>query len=662
MKIFHGWISVLIVPILFLFFGTATLSDYGINWDEPTHFNRGQGYLHYFFTGNREENLPITNRPTFFQNHAFAVKTLVTWDGGHPVTSDILAALSNFIFYQLLGVVGDVEGYHLYNVFAATLAVVIVALFAYKTYGLFTSIVSSIVIASYPLFFAEAHFNIKDPPQTAFFIGTIFAFWLSLEKGSWKWLVVATLSAGLALGTKFNILFIPFIIVPYLIIRYFTVWRNGIANIRKGLRQIKKSYWITLILAPLIVFGVFFITWPFLWENPVKNLLHVAKYYKDIGTGFEYQPIEYRIFGFKLYPLFWIIVTTPPLVLFLSFFGIIYAFFKPDKKKASVLWLLLLIISVMRVSFPNTTIYGGSRQIMEFIPALALLAGLGASAIVAGLHSRLAKIVSVLIVVAFIPHFIVMVKLHPNQNVYFNSFIGGLSGAKARDIPSWGNSYGNAYWQAIKWLNKNAEQGAKFALVQGTGQNIAGLYTRPDIIFSNTAWSGVNRDGEYLVELTYENSVRAYPYVWEYIEAFLTPVYEVSVDGVAIAKVWKNDLAHTQIPMQRREILVDAQKVWDKNTVLIDAYSPKMLTRVVITPVESGACNKSGKVKASLNSGSWGLEPELLGAEQVISKFNLNNGVNFYFPARKAQFVRIDFDIQNHCYSSQSPIYLYALE
>ena len=39
------------IPVAFFLVSFITLKDYGINWDEPFHFNRGQAYLRYFLTG-----------------------------------------------------------------------------------------------------------------------------------------------------------------------------------------------------------------------------------------------------------------------------------------------------------------------------------------------------------------------------------------------------------------------------------------------------------------------------------------------------------------------------------------------------------------------------------------------------------------------------------
>ncbi|MBI4058813.1 phospholipid carrier-dependent glycosyltransferase [Candidatus Microgenomates bacterium] len=656
-------ILVFLVPVIFLIAGILTLNDYGINWDEPIHFQRGQGYLYYFLTGQIEQKgRSISQKPSFF--NGYDVKALYDWDGGHPVTSDLLAAISNFIFYQKLGLAGDIQAYHLYNLFISTLVILIVAIFAYLTHGIFASIIASLVITTYPLFFAESHFNIKDPPETAFFALTIFAFWKSLEKGNWKWLIIASIGAGLALGTKLNIIFLPFIVIPYLFLRYFQLIKRGPKIILNSIKKIPLRYKRMLVISPFIVIAIPFITWPFLWQDTWDHISKVLNYYQDIALGFNYQPAEYRIGGFNLYPIFWIIVTTPPWVLLLSGVGLIYAISKPGREKTNWLWLLWLGIPIFRVSLPNTVIYGGVRQIMEFLPAMALLAGLGAEFIRKLLNKKLNFWISVIILLAFIPQLVVLTKIHPNENVYFNFLVGGLKGAYQAGIPSAGNSYGNAYWQAIQWINKNAPPNARLALVQGTGQNVPLIQLRPDIDFSGTNWTGINRGGEYLMELTYQGAARQYPSVWDYLERFLDPVYEVKIDNIALAKVWKNDFEHTKPHMRRNEVLdKDIRSNWKNNILTIDAKKNVEATRIVLNRQDITRCLKNGYVETSLDGQSWYREVEPLGTEQVIYQYDLGkNSVNFYLSGKELRFIKVITSENNSCFSNNSQIEIYILQ
>ena len=184
--------TISIIPSIFFILSLLTISHYGISWDEPMHFSRGQAYLHYFLSGDLHYSKEdFSSRPSYYQVTSYDAEFFMKNDSGHPPLNGILAATSNYIFYQKLGTLGDIDSYHLFNIVSSTFLVLVVSIFAAQTYGLFAAFISGIVIASYPLFFAESHFNIKDPAETAFFAACIWAFWNALKKYSWRWLLAS---------------------------------------------------------------------------------------------------------------------------------------------------------------------------------------------------------------------------------------------------------------------------------------------------------------------------------------------------------------------------------------------------------------------------------------------------------------------------------------
>jgi hypothetical protein len=256
-----------------------------------------------------------------------------------------------------------------------------------------------------------------------------------------------------------------------------------------------------------------------------------------------------------------------------------------------------------------------------------------------------------LFLVGFIQISLVLIKIHPNQNVYFNSLIGGLSGAKEKNIPSWGNSFGNAYYQAILWLNKNAEKDARLALVQGTGLNIPRFLLRDDIGYSNQTWSAINRQGEYLLELTHQSPVRAYPYAWDYIEKTLNPVYEVKVDGVAIAKLWKNDLKNTKKEFQKPEksIISELTSNLQEKTLLITLPEITIITRAAIKYQTSNCLKPKGSVSISTDGITYTNQPETY-PDEFVTEVNLQpNTIYYYFPLNKAKFIKFTDNSKNSC-------------
>lgn len=555
-------IIALISSLLFFLTAFFTLNDYGISWDETLHFRRGQAYLFYFLTGKTDygslpninfqgtngdpKNIPIPRR-SFYQNDFHNGNYWLNYDSGHPPLNDISAAILNYIFYQKLGVLDDISSHHIYNILASSLLVFIVVYFILATFGKFAAIISFLSLVTYPLFWSEAHFNIKDPPETAFFAGTIWAFYESLKKGNVKWLILSLIFFTLALGTKFNIIFFLFIIVPYLIIRYC----HQLKDIKKILHTIPKLYLSVLFLGLPISLLILIAFWPFLQQNLWTNFPKIIDYYRQIGFGTIYQPESFYILGFNTFPLQWITFTTPPLVLTFMIIGIWSAFKKWRlNNNVTLLFLLWLVVPILRVSLPNMSIYGGIRQVLEFLPALVLLSGVGAWQISLWLNKfkvPYANLLKVALILLFIWPAFILTKLHPNENVYFNFLIGGLQGASEINFPSWGNSFGNTYKQGIDWLNQNAEKKAKVSLIQGTLANAPLIYFRSDLNYDKNYFSGSNRQGEYLMELTFNDTAYASDNVWQYVKNFLEPVYEIKVDNTAILKIWKNDLKNTKL-------------------------------------------------------------------------------------------------------------------
>jgi len=671
------WRLPFFLALVYFSLSFITLKDYGISWDETIHFRRGQSYLYYFLTGKLNyNNLPEpilqgTNgnpklipfpRRSIYQSDVHNGEYFMKNDAGHPPLGGEIASLFNYIFYQKLGILPDITSYHIYNILAATIGVFAVGYFAVETMGLFPATVSVLVLCTYPLFWAESHFNIKDPAETAFFTVTLLAFWNFLQKKTKRWLFFSFLFFAFAISIKFNALFIFFILAVFLVL-YFKF-----SGLRLNIDKIKlfiKSYWTTFVAGLAIIAVIFIGAWPFLWQNLPTNLLSIVKYYEEIGTGAQYQPSNYFFFGFNLYPTTWILATTPPITLLLTLFGIVAIFSKKVKKDVwTWLWLIWLIFPVLRVTLPGMAVYGGSRQIMEFLPAMALISGYGVKYFYEFTRKKLLLkyLVIGFVSVGFCGTIYRLIDLHPNENVYFNFIIGGLKGAEKIKLPSYGNSFGNAYLEGAKWINKNVPQGSKLTLLQGAPSNMPPIWIRSDIRYLvdgkidpvETYFSGINRGGEYIVELAFNDSNRNYYYAWEYVEKFLTPVYEEKVDGVPILKIWKNDLAHTVKTYQTKEKkILSFKKVLEKNNLIEYQFEKNIrLSRLIYFYEKDNRCSPliNTYIESSLDSVNWLREKDSVLFPQLGGKPGDNSGnFTYYFAGRETKFVRIVFDSGKSC-------------
>lgn len=698
-----------IIPAIFLAVGFYTNSHYGINWDESQHFARGSAYLHLFLTGKTDYgNLPYTPPPkgpseygnirgaqqlqeklqknpqlttnnfrrSYYQHDSWNGKYYLENDSGHPPLNGILAALTNYIFYQKLGIISDLDAYHMFGIILASSLVLAVGLFTRHFFGIFAGIIAQISLSLYPVFLGELHFNIKDPPEAAFYAFCVMSFAMGMTKKSWRWIILSAIFFGMALGTKFNILFAPLIIIPWLAIFLFEPLGSSISKWWISIwSKINGKIVLAFLAYPVIVLAIFFGTWPFLWQSPMENFAKIVQYYIIEGTTAVYQPAFVLANGWNSYAIKYIIWTTPLAILFLASLGItrsLYLIWR-DKSHISLLVLLWLAVPILRVSYPHTTIYGGIRHIMEYIPALVILAGLGASVLLQFAHCimaklnilepvKLNKVFYAVIIVAFVPTLVTMISIHPNENVYFNSIIG-LKGAYQKDIPGWGSSYGNTYQQGVDWLNKYAPVNSRVGLVTGTMVNVPRIRFRSDIEFNNLSWSGPFQKGEYMMDMYYyQFPIRSY--ALEFLEKYLTPVYEVKVDGVTIFKIWKNDRQHTRAEYLKKTVEYPAQVSKQDDNLLLTLTEPIPLTKIDLA-FSNQFCEKlaNGTVYISPDGVKWESQAEPTSELQVTMDIEpKDRRLVYLFASKNAKYIKVDPRNKNSCLFTINQVRVFGFE
>lgn len=662
------------IGVLFFVFGVADLPNYGPNWDEPVHFGRGQAIVQFFLTSKKDYkslSLKESVRRSYYQyddySYTFFEQKFNNTEKflagtGHPVLSDVLAAVFNRVFYQTLNIVGDVEAYHLYGITLAAVLVGVLYFFVSSIYGSFSGLVSVLSLALTPLFLGESRFNIKDIPEAVFYAWTLLTFYQGIIKNNWKWIVLSSFFAGLAFGTKLNIIFAAFSAGIWVFVVYLNVIQ------RKGWKEFfmsRKSVLLSFLSYPIVSLILYFGSWPILWKDPIVRFLYNLNYYKTIGTGGASTGFT-SIFGINTYAIQWIFFSTPLVILILSSVGIFAGIRIKEKRLFFLLVLLWFLVPIIRVSLPSASIYGGVRQIMEYIPAMAILAGIGAGQIVTWLVSYLVAWFTIpkrkqagvvllqwVVILSFVPITLKIISMHPNESVYLNPLIGGLKGAKERNIPGWGNSLGSTYRQGVRWLNAHAQPNAKLATVYELRSNIALIDLRSDIDFQNRYRSVIHRDGEYIIGVTHDESYET-SYSRLYVERYLDPVYQLVVDGVPLLKIWKNDLEHTKEAYKKDEqILTDFTVAKDQRRLLIDFGGVIKLTRILIE-YESANCQfpVSGHFEYSNNKKKWQSIPGDLTVLPLIPMFNPQptpGVLEYLFAAQDARYLRIMVGDQNSC-------------
>ena len=701
------------LALAFFIAGILTLSDYGINWDSPGHFLRGQAliqtmlseksnddqsrlispilvkpfeyisryyfaaieYNDYYILPKLPDRILLKNRFEKLQSESgkrFSFYQYPAWDSqnfiyGHPPLIDILSALSNRFFYQALGILGDIESYQIVSLLISSIGIFIVTLFAYDVTGSYLAgFVAGISLAFFPIFFAESHINMKDSSQAVFFTGAIWAFWHWIKDGRLRRFGVFIMFVALALGVKWNIVFLPIILIPWLLTirktEEFKAWFN-LGSLREA-----RSLGRLGIIGGLGIIVFLVAIWPYAWTHPFEVFTNVITYYIDQGVGKTLiQPLGFILpGGFNIYPILLFFTQTPEIILILGGMGVIWGI-RERRGNLKVVYLLLfwLLLPLIRLNFPGARTYGGLRQIMEFIPALAVLAGVGGGYLVRVISDKYSKgnkfLTPILLLVTCYLLLLPIINLHPNQNVYFNSLVGGLKGAKEKNLIDWTLTYGNIYKQGVKWLNEHVEKDANIAHLAGPDFAISPLWLRDDISISPNHFSSFDQKGEYILSLY--NPLNPPVFVKRYPEKFLKPISQIAIDGVSLLLIYKND---------ERYNLLDQSSVKEMNKFIFQQKSDNFgdyweinldkkyqITRILVENVRDD-CSGGFEINEVIFFDT--LDPTqafVLNEKKVTSQEGI---IEYDFPAENARIIRIYPQNDRSCFANGKILSISYLE
>jgi len=313
-----------------------------------------------------------------------------------------------------------------------------------------------------------------------------------------------------------------------------------------------------VLTVPIITFSIFYYSYPALWDNPISKILSVIQYYKEVGgSRCYYVPLTGQWISAcsDVHTIRLLITTLPFVTLFLLFYGFLYAWKRINKHTCVLLlWLLWFVITLVRATLPITALYGGSlRQIMEFIPAVSLLSGFGAAFFWNSLGKRFSGYVFILLL-CYLPIIITMVRLHPNENLFYNTLAGGLKGAVDKKFPIAVNTYGNGYKKAIDWINKNAVSGSSVYIATGIASAVPSVYFRPDILYRGSLRYLEGFDHSYIIELTQPGMDIRFFHNMRFLKKFVNPIKEFSIDEVPYVTIWKLDDAYKRIEQNTKTI------------------------------------------------------------------------------------------------------------
>lgn len=407
----------------------AGYRDYGVTWDEPVQSAYGENVLAHFRSEPVGSELPQqrTYGPAFELLAALAYAPFP--DRKYEIRHLLIAASA------LFGVVGVVR-------IGVLLGAPWVAVFA------------SLALVAAPRFSGHAFNNSKDVPFAALLCWAVYAICrFSLAPGRW----LPALGCGAAMGAALAVRpgGLPLLLALFAVGAGLALWRErrpGALALRSG------AAWLLAWAAMVAV-------WPWAHEAPLAHPLEA------VATAFSFPAVFPVLYAGAVtmsdalprsYLPVYLAITTPPLLLALAALGLVVAargsLRTPCAPAATVslvvaVWLLAPLVAAAATR-PN--VYDGMRHVLFVVPALALLAGVGAAALVAATPpGRLRRAAAAVLLVLCAAPLWQVARLHPYQSSYFNIFVGGLGGAYGRyETDYWLSSYK----EAAEWLNERAAE------------------------------------------------------------------------------------------------------------------------------------------------------------------------------------------------------------
>ncbi len=380
-----------------------------------------------------------------------------------------------------LNVISSIMAHRIAIILLTAIGLAAVYLFVRGTHSRRAALFSVLSIIFIPRFFAHSKYVLMDEPVAIFWVLTLWFFWLGMK--NWKYGLLSGVMLGLALATKAQAVFIPVIIIVWLLVSY----RDKVLDNVHRMASLKPPKIMVTVLSLIIVTPIVWVmSWPWLWHNTISRFVWWKSYYlSTISTGAV--PV-YFLGTVVTHPSFLYIfslaaATLPVPILLFACLGSYIAIkdTKTNKNRTSMLFLLsaltpLLILSVSQVA------YNGVQQFMQSFLFIGILSGIGAdsllnSAKIPVLLRKKQNILTIMVAGLLIaPGFAAIWKGH--TDTYFNLMVGGTGGVYNSGLYEtvWS---GEPYLEVVGWLNENAVENAKIYIPMA--HNIFNTYKYGDI-------------------------------------------------------------------------------------------------------------------------------------------------------------------------------------
>lgn len=470
------FIFLFLIPFLGLHI--FTFSQYGMQWDEAAQHHLGKATISYL-KGDTEK-IELQRPDLLYYGSWFEI-------------------LNQFVGQTLTTKFGlsEVDAFHVLIFLTFLVGLVFFYRLTQKLFGEIIATYSLVFLVFLPRFMAHAHYNDKDIPLAVLNLIFLFFLYRGFFEKKFPSVILAGISFGLGLSLQVTSLqWLPIFFLPYV-----GYWLANTKSVSKKIwGKLVKQEMLLLCLFLIVSGFILYATWPALWSRP-QLLGETIKYFWQHGWPGQVLYLGKIYAGNQVpwhYPLVYLFITTPALILIFSLFGIASGLTKLQPTKSNFKYLLFLSWLILPLALslkPGIVKYDGIRHYLWLLPALALWAAQGATKIEAWfLKKKLPILLVSLWLVTLLSLGWENLKVYPYGDSYFNEILRLAVPAHIENVfelEYWGTSYR----EAAKWLNQYAS--GKATICVAIADHLLQFYPkRADLTFA------CNQDSSYLMFFT----------------------------------------------------------------------------------------------------------------------------------------------------------------
>jgi len=408
----------------------------------------------------------------------------------------------------------DLTYSRLISVIASSLAIVLVFLLASRYFSIFIGLTSSMIMSMLPHFLGLSQLVDLESWVMLTFTATVFSYFLYFEKNKKIFLILTGIFSGLSLAVKQSD-----VLIFALLLTICYIWKK-----KSKIGKIKYFHLLYIFLIAVVSFIV-------VYPIPLLNLPVFLSSTYDVwfknGGG-----IPELLFGVHLgAPFFYYIiaflVTTPLVILLLSFVGIKVALDKKNNR------LYLAIIAWFLVPFLLSFFHYRTnmvRFIIEFYAPLSILAAIGLENLIKRFTKNLV-LKYALIIPVFIYLSLILVSITPFYLNYYNELVGGTKNVYEKRLFFLG------------WFGEGLKAPGMYLANSAPKKSLIGLALNPEHVLykvSSLNYETFNPSKKYDYVVVNDYFITRNGFDVNLLKEEYYPIYEENAGGAILASVYKH--------------------------------------------------------------------------------------------------------------------------